>query len=189
MAQTRTFARRSLKRALRNAPALAAVAAGVTMADASLETTVKALDLFKFAPFVDWPPSALGPPHSPFAICVVGKDPFGNVLDRAVAGQQVGDHPIVVRRMAVAAPDPPCQIMFLAGSAAQPVRDALRLEQSAPVLTVTDGSHSPGVIDFVLDEGRVKFRIDDESAAEHGLTIRSQLLNLATSVTPRRGGR
>jgi hypothetical protein len=35
----------------------------------------------------------------------------------------------------------------------------------------------------------VKFRIDDAAAAEHGLTIRSQLLNLAVSVTPRKVGR
>lgn len=169
-----------------SAPLLAVVASGVALADTSLEVTVKALDLYKFAPFVDWPPGALGPPNTPFVVCVVGADPFGGVLDRAVAGQQIGDHPIVVRRMAVAPPAAPCQIMFLGGSSAQPIADALQLERNAPILTVTDGSRPAGVIDFVLDQGRVRFRIDEAAAAEHGLTIRSQLLKLATSVTPRR---
>ena len=178
-------ARRAVKRALAKAPALALFAAGVAFAGASLQTTVKAVDLCKFAPFVDWPPGAMGPPRTPFVLCIVGKDPFGSVLDRAVVGQQVGDHPILVRRMTIASPDPPCQIMFLGGSPTQPIADALRLEQNAPVLTVTDGSNPAGVIDFVLDRGRVRFRIDEAAAAAHGLTIRAQLLNLATSVTPR----
>lgn len=170
-----------------SAPALAAVAAGVALADASLEITVKALDLYKFAPFVDWPPGAIGPPHSPFVLCVVGTDPFGAVLDSAVMGQEIGGHPIVVRRMAVASSNPPCQIMFLGGSPSQSVGEALRIEQTAPVLTVTDGSQPAGVIDFVLHRGRVRFRIDVAAAAAHGLTIRSQLLDLAVSVTPKRG--
>ncbi|HEX4739834.1 MAG TPA: YfiR family protein [Caulobacteraceae bacterium] len=178
-------ARRALKRALARAPALALFAAGITFADSSLETTVKAVDLCKFAPFVDWPPGAIGPPHTPVVLCIVGNDPFGSVLDRAVARQQVGDHPILVRRMTVAPPNPPCQIMFLGGSPTQPIADALRLEQNAPVLTVTDGSNPAGVIDFVVDQGRVRFRIDEAAAAAHGLMIRAQLLNLATSVTPR----
>jgi YfiR/HmsC-like len=179
-------ARQALKRALARAPALALalVAAGMTCAG-SLDTTVKAVDLCKFAPFVDWPPDAIGPAHAPVVLCVVGNDPFGSVLDRAVARQQVGDHPILVRRMAVALPNPPCQIMFLGGSPTQPIAEALRLEQSAPVLTVTDGSNPAGIIDFVVERGRVRFRIDEAAAAAHGLTIRAQLLKLATSVTPR----
>lgn len=154
-----------------------------------LVVAVKATFLYKFAPFVDWPPAALGPPGGPFAICVVGHDPFGDMLDRAITGQRLGDHPIVVRRMATVSADTPCQILFVGGSPAQPVKDVLKLEQSAPVLTVTDESTTPGVIDFVPDPNRVRFRINDEAAAEHGLTIRAQLLNLATSVTPRKAAR
>ncbi len=171
--------------------AVAILAAGAppAVADTPLELAVKATFLYKFAPFVDWPAAALGPPGSPMAICVVGKDPFDGLLDRAVAGQRLGDHPLVVRRMAVATPKAPCPIMFVGGSTAQPVREALRLEEGTPVLTITDESATPGVIDFVVDDGRVRFRIDDRAAAGNGLTIRAQLLNLATSVTPRRSSR
>jgi hypothetical protein len=138
---------------------------GAALADAGLALAVKATYLYKLAPFVDWPPAVLGAAHDPFVICVVGRDPFGALLDRAVAGQQVAGRPIVVRRAPTAPPDGPCQIMFLGGSPAQPVPAALQAEATAPVLTVTDASSTPGMVDFVLDQGRVRFRIDPAGPA------------------------
>ena len=154
-------------------------------AQESLETAVKAAYLYKFAPFVQWPVEARGP-GTPFTVCVVGADPFGPVLDRAVVGQKVGDRPIVIRRLSLAAHDSPCEIAFLGGSHAQSVRDELVALHGAPVLTVTDAAASPGVVDFALTQGRVRFRIDDQTAAEDGLTISSKLLSLAVSVRPRK---
>jgi len=61
-------------------------AAAPTHAQDSLETAVKATYLYKFAPFVTWPQRP-----GPFVICVVGRDPFGPVLDQAVAGQRAGE--------------------------------------------------------------------------------------------------
>jgi len=158
----------------------------VAEAQESLETAVKAAYLYKFAPFVEWPAAAAHPAGAPFTVCVVGADPFGPVLDRAVAGQKVGDRPIAVRRLAAAAHDSPCDIAFLGGSRAQSVRDELGVLHGAPVLTVTDGGAAPGVVDFALTEGRVRFRIDDQTAAEDGLTVSSKLLSLAVSVRPRK---
>jgi hypothetical protein len=154
-------------------------------AQESLATDVKAAYLYKFAPFVVWP----GPPRAadtPFAVCVVGADPFGSVLDRTVAGQKVGERPIVVRRLPVAAHDLPCQIAFLGGGHGQSVKDELAALHGAPVLTVTDGGAPPGVVDFTIAQGRVRFRVDDEAAAEDGLSISSKLLSLAISVRPRK---
>ena len=49
------------------------------------EFQVKAAYLYKFAPFVDWPANAFPSPASPLVLCVAGEDPFGPMLDRAVA--------------------------------------------------------------------------------------------------------
>ena len=152
----------------------------------SLESAVKATYLYKFAPFVDWPAKPGAP--AAFNICVIGTDPFGPLLDRLVAGQRVADRPIVVRRLAQAQRDAPCQIAFVAGSRGQDVKAALLALRGAPVLTVTDGAMDPGVIDFAVVGGRVRFRVDDEAAAENGLTVSSKLLSLAISVRPRKGG-
>ena len=158
-------------------------------AQESLETAVKASYLYKFAPFVNWPIGALDAHSNTFNICVVGVDPFGSVLDRAIAGQRVDGRAIVVRRMPNSDRNTSCQIMFVGGPPAS-VRDALRAVARTPVLTVTDGSAASGIVDFVLDHGRVRFRLDDQAAAENGLTVSSKLLSLAVSVRPRkeRGG-
>jgi hypothetical protein len=152
----------------------------------SLEVEVKATYLYKFAPFVDWPADPTAAATAPLIICVIGTDPFGSVLDRAVAGQSVGVRPIVIRRLPVAAHDSPCQIAFLGGSKAQDVAEALRLLHGAAVLTVTDGAAQAGVVDFTVAAGRVRFNVDDQAAADNGLRISSKLLSLALSVKPRK---
>lgn len=155
--------------------------------DGRLETAVKATYLYKLAPFVTWPAGAL-PSGAPFTICVVGADPFGSILDQAVAGQALGDHKIVVRRVARADAAAACPMMYLGGSPGQSVKEALKGLRGLPVLTVTDDGASPGIVDFALVGGRVRLRIDDQAAAEGGLTISSKLLTLALSVRARTTG-
>lgn len=163
------------------------LAAGVAAARGqSLEYPVKAAYLPKFAPFVDWPQRAFAAPDSAFVICVLGPDPFGPLLDRAAAGQKVGERPVVVRRIAAASRD--CHVLYLAQQDAQQVRDALKAVQGAPVLTVTDGARQQsahGVVHFTIKDNRVRFAIDDQAAADNGLTISSKLMSLAVSVKRR----
>src|SRR2546426_126694 len=53
------------------------------------EYRVKAVWLLNFARFVDWPPSAFANPHSPFVVGLLGKDPFGKDLEKALEGKTV----------------------------------------------------------------------------------------------------
>lgn len=155
----------------------------------NLEVAVKATYLYKFAPFVEWPGGAFETEVTPLSICVQGEDPFGPVLDRAVAGQRVGPHPVVVRRMAKVDRGSGCHILYAGGSRAQSAAEALRAVRGAGVLTVTDSGHETGahgIIQFHIKDGRVRFDIDDVAAAEDRLTISSKLLSLALSVRMRR---
>ncbi len=172
-----------VRRSLALAAALCLVATSARDQD-SLATAVKASYLSKFAPFVVWPAGPTGP--GTFAICVVGKDPFGGVLDRAVGGQTIVGRPAAVLRLATIQANSPCQIAFLGGSPAQGIKDALRALHGAPVLTVTDGGVPRGIIDLAIVDGRVRFRVDNQAAADSGLTISSKLLSLALSVSPGR---
>jgi len=159
---------------------LAALWPAAGRADDTLESAVKATYLYKLAAFVAWPPGAL--PANSLVICVVGNDPFGAVLDQAVAGQTVQQRPIVVRRYGTIAANPGCQLMYVAGSSAQPVASVLAAVRGAPVLTVTDGQSetgTAGTINFVLQDGYVRFEIDPRMAAQSGLNISSKLLSLA----------
>jgi hypothetical protein len=164
------------------AGSLLATTAPANAQDAGLETAVKATYLYKFAPFVEWPPTAYS--SGAFNLCVVGDDPFGAVLNRAVSDQRVGQRNIVVKRYPALRGPVDCQIMFLAGSAAQPVADELAALRNAPILTVTDlpdTAKAKGTINFVLRDNHVRFEIDNAAATRDSLSISSKLLSLAVS--------
>lgn len=150
----------------------------------SLEYAVKATYLYKLAPFVDWPPAAFATPDAPFRICVAGEDPFGDYLKHAVAGRGLGTHPFQVERLDPAASAAGCQILFLGRLPAQGVGQALDEVNGKPVLTVVDSGtpHAGGIVQFVVDRGRVRFEIDMAAAARNHVTISSKLLNLALAV-------
>jgi len=152
-----------------------------------LETQVKATFLAKFAAYVNWPPEAMGTPDAPIQLCVVGRDPFGPELDRAVAHQHVDLHGFAVRRLAGTSGAAGCHVAFLGGSPSQSVVAMAEALRGKPVLTVTDADLGPGrgMVHFLLKDGRVRFHIDDARAAQGNLAISARLLSLALSVKPR----
>jgi hypothetical protein len=159
--------------------------AGAASADGStLEYAVKASYLVKFAPFVEWPPSAFAGPASPFNLCVVGEGPLSAVIDAAAGGQHVGAHPIVVRHYAAGRPGRGCHLLFVGQANRQSARDTLQALVGQPVLTVTDASRGVpgGIIEFLLVDGRVRFDIDPAAAKANGIAISSKLLGLAVSL-------
>lgn len=176
-------------RMLRNLLICAAAAAGGAQAQPiSPEYAVKADYLSKFAPFVEWPGGVFASPASPFVVCFAGDEPFGPVLARNLEAQRVGRRPVVVRRMAKVEDRGDCHVLYLAGSKSQSIADGLAIVRGSPVLTVTDSRSSGparGIIHFVIDSNRVRFQVDDQAAANNGLTLSSKLLSLALSVKPR----
>ena len=153
--------------------------------DVSLEYAVKATYLYKLAPFVNWPPDTFASPDAPFGICLIGPDPFHDFLEKAVAGRTLGSHPFVVHELGAATPADGCQIVFIRDGRPAVVREALRRFEGAPVLTVTD-SDAPddagSIVQFVMDNGRVRFDVDTKAAIRNHLTISSKLLTLALAV-------
>jgi hypothetical protein len=147
------------------------------------EEAVKAAFLTKFANYVGWPAGAQPAPGAPFMLCILGPDPFGRTIDQAAGGQQVDRHPIAVRRIAGADSAGGCHIVFVRGASVQ----ILTALAGRHVLTVTDqrGGQARGMVHFVIDQGRVRFHIDEAAAARGGLSINSRLLALALTVRQR----
>ena len=151
----------------------------------SMEYAVKAAYLYKFAPFVQWPPDAFASAASPFNLCVLGDDPFGASLDQAVRGQSVGEHPVIVRRLRVTEAATGCHILYVMDARRPASANALRSLHGAPVLTVSDQGHGDGtIIQFVVKDGHVRFSIDTGLAAANRVSISSKLLSLAVAGEP-----
>ena len=150
----------------------------------SLEWAVKAAYLAKFGFYVEWPAEAFEGPGGTLNLCVVGDDPFGSLIDDAVAGQKVGGRAISVRRLKNLARGSGCHIAYVGSEPRPPA--VVENVRGSPMLVVTDASSAtPGVIQFVLKDNRVRFSIDDEAAAQNGINVSSKLLSLAVSVKPR----
>ncbi|MDB6113774.1 MAG: YfiR family protein [Lacunisphaera sp.] len=165
--------------------ALAAALAGPVAAQTSREYDLKAVFLYNFATFVEWPDDAL-PGNKPFTIGVLGSDPFGTVLDRVIVGEQVKGHPLAVRRCKTPAEARECQIVFISGSEASRLPEILRTLHGLPVLTVADMPRfleAGGVIGFST-EARVQLHVNLDAARQARLNISSKLMRVANVHDP-----
>ena len=182
MEQLRGVATRPLRRwlgLLIIAGALAGAAAPVS------EFQLKSVFLFNFAQFVEWPATALPHENAPFVIAVLGKDPFGAILDEVVRGEAVNGHPFAIERYRSAAEIRACQILFIPAAELAHLDEVLAALKGRSVLTVTDadGPQPPGVvIGLVKRDNRIRLRIDLQAARASNLTISSKLLRPAEIV-------
>lgn len=172
---------------------LACLGLGSARADAPpvRETQLKAVFLFNFAQFVDWPGGAFATPDAPLVIGVLGEDPFGEVLDEVVRGERVGGRPLVVRRFRAVEEVDQCHLLFVGRSEAGRAGRILAALKGRPVLTVADMEDFAvrgGMIRFVTDRGRIRFRINLEAAKDAGLVLSSKLLRPAEIVGGGRNG-
>lgn len=168
----------------------ALLAHGAHAAETPTEAEVMAAFLYKFAHFVEWPDSVL-PQGERLIVGVLGPDPFGEVLDRTVAGKLVRGRPIAVRRFPAAASPAEvaaagCHILFVSPGFADPGQRLIPRLGNRPTLTVGESSDfatSGGMINFVREANRIRFQINQDASLRAGLQMSSQLLQLATIVS------
>lgn len=159
-------------------------------AEAPTEYQVKAVFVYNFSRFVEWPPQTFTAPNVPFVIGILGTDPFGGRLDEAVRGEQIDQHPLLIRRYRSVDEVRDCQILYIDRSAGPDLGQILAALDHRSTLTVSDvdGSSQRGVmIQFTNENNRIRLRINVESARAAGLTISSKLLRPAEIVAT--GGR
>jgi YfiR/HmsC-like len=149
------------------------------------EYEVKAVYLFNFGKFLSWPAGAAGLRNATFSICVLGQDPFGPVLDSTLAGEKIDGENVVARRVRTPQEALDCRILFISASEEAHLGAIFDVLGKAPVLTVSDlRDFAPrgGMIQFVLEEDKVRFAVNLGAAQKAGLSLSSQLLKVASSV-------
>ena len=173
-------------KALRNLALGALLLVSTMGAAAPSEYQVKAVFLFNFSRFIEWPREAFLSANAPFVVGIFGHDPFGRELDEVVKGETVDGHPLVVKRVESAADAAACQILFIHQSEDKRLAEAVAAVASQSTLTVSDvpGTTQRGVmIRLVTQDGRIRMRIDADAARAAHLTISSNLLRSAQVVS------
>lgn len=149
-----------------------------------LEDQVKAVFLFNFAKYVDWPDVPKGR-STTIRVCVPAHPAFLGVVQAAVRDEVVNGRPIVARGLEGLDDARQCDILYVGDAATPDAVSWLTAVRGRHTLTVGDGKLVSGlIIAFVRDQDRLRFDIDREAAAKQQLSISSRLLDLARRVTP-----
>lgn len=167
--------------------ALALVATGAT-AGQFKENEVKAAFLFNLTNFITWPQGAFSSPDSEFRIAIVGKDPFGSVLEQIVKGEKVqGQHPVVIRRLTEASGLDSCHLLYVGSSAKHQWEQILQAIEGRSVLTISDiprFAHTGGMVCLLHKGNRIHIQINAHLVKQKGFRASAKLLKLSTLVQP-----
>jgi len=158
-------------------------AAGQEFAKAN-PSNVEAAFLRNFARYVTWPAHAFADESSPWGICILGRDPFGEVLEKTFAGRTEQGRTFEIFRADTLAELPPCQIVFVAYQDAARRRAALTGLKNRPVLTVANASgflREGGIIRFQVSD-RVEMDVNLDQARSASLKIQTKMLEVAHEV-------
>lgn len=152
--------------------------------DTPTEYQLKAAFLYNFAKFVEWPPAKL-PANAPIVIGVLGEDPFGPDLDRAVIGKSISGHSLETRRYNNPDDARDAHILFISDTTSERRRlsQTLNALRGSSVLTVSDIDgfcDAGGIINFRILADKVRFEISTRAADQEGLKISSRLLTVAS---------
>jgi hypothetical protein len=146
------------------------------------EHRVKAVFLFNFAQFVEWPEDAFQGPKDSLVVGILGEDPFHEFLDEVVRGESVREHPIAIRRFKRIEDVKECHVLFIGASESARLNGTVAALKARKILTVgetRDFLAHGGMILLVNDGGRVRFKVNLDALQEADLSVSSKLLRLA----------
>lgn len=155
------------------------------------EYRVKAVFLYNFAQFVDWPDSAFPGEESPLVVGVLGSDPFHEYLDEVVRGEKAGNRPIEVIRYRRVEDVEDCHVLFVSASESPRLGPILERLKRRNILTVGESepfSRMGGMVSFVNRRGKIRLKINLDAVQAADLSVSSKLLRLAEIVPPGKGG-
>jgi hypothetical protein len=149
------------------------------------EYDLKAVFLFNFAQFVEWPAEALPKEDSPLTIGVLGDNPFGTALDEAVRNEKINKHPLEVAYFPDIKAVRRCHVLFIRASNPARLKAIFADLRGRSILTVGESDAflgSGGMIRFVT-ENKVRLQINLKAAKQARLKISSKLLRVAEVVS------
>lgn len=145
----------------------------------NMELKIKAAYLYNFTKFINWPEDA-----SPtFNLCVIGETPLNSVL-MSLENKTAFDKPIRILVVDNVNELSLCHIAYFEHLIKRD-SDSLHSPPLAKALTVSnqaDFTRQGGMIEFVLENEKVKLLVNLKAIKRQGLTMSAKLIEVATLV-------
>lgn len=150
--------------------------------NATPEYQLKAVFLFNFTQFVEWPATSFATGQSPFIIGIIGEDPFSTYLNDIISGEKVNGHPIVIQHYSHYEDTKNCHILFIADNGTNTIGQITTSLKKNSVLTVGDAPTflmQGGMVRLITKNNKIQIQINLDATREANLVISSKLLRLA----------
>jgi hypothetical protein len=148
------------------------------------EYKLKAVFIYNFAKFVEWPAQSFATADSPIMIGVYGSNPFGNELLNTAKGRKINGRRIKIKSVNSAAAARGIHLLFVSANEVEnfsPLKNSI----GQGILVVGESqsiSNQGGIIIFNPVGDKLHFEINMAAANLSGLKISAQLQKLATKI-------
>ena len=146
------------------------------------EDELKAVFVYNFLKFVDWPEKTC--PEKEITLCIVGETSLVDYL-LSLDGQKIKDKSLVVSVEKDFSNLKKCHAIFVGHLPRSDLKNLLWHIKKLPILTVSDLRdfvHKGGMIEIYEENKKIRFKINLKRAHEVNLKISSRLLRLAKEV-------
>jgi hypothetical protein len=149
------------------------------------EYRFKAAYLYNFLGYTTWPKGAFDSEEGPIELLIVGKDPFGRLIDDTFEDKRIGKRSVRIERARALPEDCAAHVVFVAGLDVKERKALLTALAKKPVLVIGEApgfAEAGATINFYLEDAKLRFEINTDATKANGLTLSSQLLKLAKIV-------
>lgn len=157
----------------------------LTCAADTTEYEIKAAYLYKFADYVEWPPTVAPQSDEPFTIGVLNAKDMEEALRDLTAKNSIQGRKVVIKHLNQNLSLTGIQMLFIGNEESQSLKSLLEPMQSQPVLTVTestDALSAGSIINFIPVDERIRFEVSVTHAERNGLKISARLLSVAQHI-------
>jgi hypothetical protein len=149
------------------------------------ESQVKAMFVYNFLKFVEWPKAAAASARAPFVVFIIGDGETAAATQRFLESRAVGDRPVFARRATWDESLAGVRAAFVVERDPKKLQHVLAAAAAAGVLTIGEGESFTtrgGIIALLVEDRKVRFDVDTTAAKSAGLRVSSKLLALTRVV-------
>lgn len=155
----------------------------ISSTDAGKRTMSKFM--INLAKFVTWPDNKFAGDGAPYKYCLMGDDPFGEVLDTAMTDKQAKNRGFSIERLGLGDVEAAkaCHVVFLGVAAADQATGVIDGLSGLPVLTVGEAGQFAqygGMVGFLGEGRKVALAVNQKRLESAGLKASSRLYRAST---------